>query len=95
MGAEYFETRAVGKTAREAFKAARDEAFYDHGHSGYTGTIAEKPGYKMVDRLPGETIAQCQDRHEDSDLVNDKWGDCACIPGDREGEYVFFGWASS
>lgn len=95
MGAEYFETRATGKNAREAFKAAQEEAWFDFGHSGYTGTIAEKPGFKLVDRKEGESISECLERHDDSKLVNDKWGDAACIPGDKPNEYVFFGWASS
>lgn len=95
MGAEYFETRAQGKSAGEAFKLAQDQAFYDHGHNGYTGSIAEKPGFVMVDRQPGETVAQCLERHDDSDIVNDKWGKAACIPGDSPDVWVFFGWASS
>lgn len=45
MGATNFETTATGKTAREAFLNAVNEAHYWHGHGGYTGTIAEKPGF--------------------------------------------------
>lgn len=42
MGAELFRTRAVGDTLTDAFNAARDQARYEDGHGGYTGTIAEK-----------------------------------------------------
>ena len=42
MGASTFLTRATGKTAREAFASATSDARYEHGHGGYTGTIAEK-----------------------------------------------------
>lgn len=45
MGGTSFETTATGKTAREAFANAVSEAHYWSGHGGYTGTIAEKPGF--------------------------------------------------
>ena len=45
MGATNFETTATGKTAREAFLNAVNDAYYWNGHGGYTGTIAEKPGF--------------------------------------------------
>lgn len=48
MGAESFNIRAVGYTAAEAFDAAREHAQWDYGHSGYTGTIAEKDAFVMV-----------------------------------------------
>ena len=42
MGADTFTTSAKGRTAEEAFRAAREDACHWHGHGGYTGTIAEK-----------------------------------------------------
>lgn len=45
MGATSFFTTANGKTASEAFASAQADARYDYGHSGYTGTIAEKPSF--------------------------------------------------
>jgi hypothetical protein len=48
MGASTFITTAKGTTAQEAFDAAREEARYEHGHGGYTGTIAEKRTYVMT-----------------------------------------------
>jgi hypothetical protein len=50
MGATDFLHYATGRTAEEAFEAAREEALYDYGHSGYTGTIAEK--YEFVEFIP-------------------------------------------
>lgn len=47
MGATTFETYGLGKTASEAFANARERALYNYGHAGYTGTIAEKPGYVL------------------------------------------------
>lgn len=49
MGATDFSSYGLGKTAREAFSHAQDEARYYHGHGGYSGTIAEKPGYVLVE----------------------------------------------
>lgn len=96
MGAETFESYAAGKTAAEAFSDAVEQAAYDHGHSGYSGTIAEKHSFVMIKCPAG------QDSHEfasiliaDGDArINDKWGPAGCIAlgGDK---YLFFGWASS
>lgn len=47
MGATTFQTYALGKTPREAFSAARERAGWDHGHSGYSGSIYEKPGFVL------------------------------------------------
>lgn len=53
MGASTFsDTVAKGKgtrTAQEAFEALRREAQYQSGHGGYTGTIAEKFAFHMID----------------------------------------------
>lgn len=44
MGATEFLTEQEGSSMGEAFLRAVEDAHYWHGHSGYTGTIAEKPG---------------------------------------------------
>lgn len=49
MGATNFETQATGATMAEAFHSAVNDAHYWHGHGGYTGTIAEKPGAVAFD----------------------------------------------
>jgi hypothetical protein len=49
MGGTTFMTEALGKTAEAAFRAARDEAKWEHGHGGYTGTVAEKHSFVMLD----------------------------------------------
>ena len=40
MGANEFTTKANGKTAKDAFRIAVEDAKYNYGHAGYTGTIA-------------------------------------------------------
>lgn len=55
MGGWTFEHQATGATARAAFDQAVSDARYDHGHAGYTGTIAEKPGFVLAGRMPEGT----------------------------------------
>lgn len=58
MGATTFSTISNGTTASKAFWEAVEQANYNHGHSGYTGTIAEKNSFKMIpmpDRVPYKT----------------------------------------
>ena len=42
MGATNFMTTAKGKSLDDAFRAATDQARFEYGHGGYTGSIAEK-----------------------------------------------------
>lgn len=48
MGAADYRSTAFGKTAQAAFSAAVEQAQHEHGHGGYTGTIAEKNGYGFI-----------------------------------------------
>jgi hypothetical protein len=98
MGAEVFQQTASGKTPKEAFQKAVDEALYDYGHAGYTGTIAEKCSFVVI-KPRAKTLEEAQERAdkliEDSDpRIDDKWGDAGCIQYD-DNSYLFFGWASS
>lgn len=52
MGAQQFEQYGHGTDARDAFAAARESAAWEHGHGGYTGTLAEKPGFVMFTLPP-------------------------------------------
>jgi hypothetical protein len=58
MGGTEFWVEGRGATAAEAFNAARREAQYEHGHGGYTGTIAEKQGHKVFHLPEGVTVKQ-------------------------------------
>jgi len=101
MGADMFITESVGKTAQEAFDRAVERARHDHGHAGYTGTIAEKEGFVFLG-LPIDTdpIKYAEDLvNGDDPRIEDKWGPAGCImygaEKGGEGKYLFFGWASS
>ena len=48
MGADTFFTRSTGKNAKEAFSKAVQDAKHESGHGGYTGTIAEKSTFVMI-----------------------------------------------
>jgi hypothetical protein len=107
MGAHTFITRASGKTVAEAFNKAVEDAQYQYGHAGYTGTIAEKRSWRMVykdDSMGAMEFAEAALNAEpDSEgtaaevaaaIIDDKWGPCACV-AEGVGQFVFFGWASS
>ena len=50
MGAEQFVTKSNSRfpDAQEAFNQAKEQEAYEHGHGGYSGTLAEKGDYVMI-----------------------------------------------
>lgn len=98
MGASDFTIHVKGKTAKDAFNSAREDALYDYGHRGYTGTIAEKHSFVGVGRVKTakEAITLAYKLIDEQDpRIDDKWGPAGCIEVEEDGSYVFFGWASS
>ena len=53
MGATNYVTISKGQNAKDAFSSAYDKAQWDHGHGGYTGTIAEKDSFVEFPRPKG------------------------------------------
>lgn len=53
MGAAQFRNWATGKTPQEAFSTAVNDARYESGHGGYSGTIAEKHSFHLFTPPPG------------------------------------------
>jgi len=53
MGATNYTTVARDKNAKEAFESAVENAQWNHGHGGYTGTIAEKNSFVLFQRPKG------------------------------------------
>ncbi|MBT7080174.1 MAG: hypothetical protein HN929_01685 [Chloroflexi bacterium] len=96
MGAETFETIGKGKTVQIAFNNAKEEAYYDYGHSGYTGTIAEKDRFIIIPLPEGREAGEYSDEliSDGDPRIDDKWGPVGCIKI-QDGEWLFFGWASS
>lgn len=70
MGACDFMNYSFGKTAQEAFSHCVQQAQYEHGHGGYSGTIAEKHDFvvlpKPPTRLSVERLAGCAINCEDT-----------------------------
>ena len=54
MGACDFMVTAKGKNASDAFQCAVADALYDYGHRGYTGTIAEKHSFVVINVPSGK-----------------------------------------
>jgi len=96
MGATDFWIENDGKDAEEAFRTAVEQALYDYGHAGYSGTIAEKVAFIMIDVPDGMDPAKyAQKLMQDGDeRIDDKWGPAGCVKL-AENSYLFFGWASS
>lgn len=84
MGAYDFSVFQTGRTASEAFATAREQAGYEHGHGGYSGTIYEKQDFVVVsdrtlDLASADKLAQKLMDEYDS-RINDKWGPAGAIP---------------
>ena len=100
MGATtFFTMESREKHPDTAFAAAKKQAQYDHGHAGYTGTIAEKTSFTIIKeayQLPTGKPRMMLARQliNDSDpRIDDKWGPAGCIEVEP-GQFLFFGWAS-
>jgi hypothetical protein len=103
MGANIFRNTQSGTTADEAFRLLVAQAKYDHGHAGYTGTIAEKRSFRMErprhNETPRECVTRCMD--DENHWSGDKWGPAACVDGGPDPQnpglriFYFFGRASS
>lgn len=98
MGASQFVVVGKGKSAVAAFNSRVEKALYEYGHSGYTGTIAEKDRFVIIpcpSDIDPETYAY-QLLKDGDPRISDKWGPAGCIVINKENkEYLFFGWASN
>lgn len=103
MGAVDFQVVSEGKTAKEAFNSAVDEALHIYGHGGYTGSIAEKSTFKKIVCPDGKDPFEYAEEiiESDSGPICDKWGPAGCIEltskvsEAKHREFLFFGMASS
>ncbi len=83
MGGRSFFVRMVGqyKNANEAFYEAVTETRYLNGNDGYTGTIAEKDSFVVLEvpnrKNPTEFAEECYNSNDG--FWNDKWGPAACV----------------
>ena len=110
MGAEVFYNRAKGTSAKDCFRDEYENACYEHGHGGYSGTLAEKGSYTMSEK-PAEIDAdEWYDMVEDFDENDKEQEHYRALKSDFEvyddkwGDalciptkdgFIFCGWASS
>lgn len=89
MGAYDVVQEITGDTPGEAYAEAVEIALWDHGHSGYTGTIGESSGWAMARDLSNSVEVQpmlldeaydyAQTLMDETDQVQ-KWGPAVLIP---------------
>lgn len=98
MGAvTFFCTPPTVGTVEQAFHDAVEQARYDFGHAGYTGTIAEKDSWVVIDatginEVDADRLARTL-IEDDDERIRDKWGPAGAILL-QDGTWLFFGWAS-
>jgi len=80
MGGCSFETRIEAWDAKSAFDDACERAQHDHGHAGYTGTIAEKHSFTIISPPSlDEASAEFREWYDKRMGENDKWGPAFCV----------------
>lgn len=90
MGATDFIELGQAPTAEEAFRQAVNSAAHEYGHGGYTGSIAEKSDFKVIDHtvrcqraayaFASSLLGDFEDESPVIELVQSKWGPAAAIP---------------
>ncbi len=58
MGANWDDGVSVGRNADEAFTNLTEDAAWEHGHGGYSGTMAEKDSFILAGTLPARVTFQ-------------------------------------
>ena len=96
MGAEFneeiFEDMSVDEL-KQAYQKEVEECLYNFGHSGYSGTFAEKPDLEIqtIPNIPNPTEEEARTFADDR---NDKWEASFAIKLDS-GKWFVGGWCSS
>jgi hypothetical protein len=96
MGAEFstFTTQAKKEELNKIFNDHVEQCFYDLGHAGYTGSMAECDGWTLSSKV----FVSSEDAEEW--LINkaEKWGPAIAVRIQPEQEYpywLFGAWCSS
>ena len=101
MGACDFTQFQQGNDLKAAFGVARDSAAWEHGHGGYTGTLAEKYDVELRSKTT-MTYNEASEFISRDIEENDKWGPAFAVRVKRENKdkpptegFIFYGYASS
>ena len=80
MGAHECNVLKIGRyeSAKTAYKAAVDDANWEHGHDGYNGTISTSDGFRMITNHPRYGTKKFWKFYEDK-LDDTKWSRWNCI----------------
>jgi len=104
MGAQEFYVDSNETKLTRGFALAVEDARWEYGHGGYTGTIGEKTGvqrrhFTVNGELPTRQEAvQEAERRMGTDEVNSKWDDAEAFKYQNEDGsegWLIFGLASS
>lgn len=92
MGGEYTDTivKCERQELNDLFRAIVDQAAWDHGHGGYTGTFAEKHEL-LIQRGDDWTLETAREHCSEH---NDKWGPAFAYHL-ADGRWYIGGWCSS
>lgn len=93
-GAESFIEVAYGTDAKRCFDDLVKQAFYEHGHNPYNGTISTVSGFK-VEPASFQSKRQALDYADDKieDLEKRQCRAVSFVEDDKKG-FVFYGWAA-
>lgn len=95
MGASTFITTSEQNDPQVAFSELVQQAKFEYGFGGYSGSIGEKDSFLVAShssRSLDDAVALA-DRLLDDDRFSDKWGPAGALPL-QDGGWLFFGWAS-
>lgn len=87
MGATWFEqvgiTNSTDEGPKDVFDRLVQDARWEYGHGGYSGTIAEKHGFTHIPRPARKSAHATADALRKSapadHPVHDKWGPAVCV----------------
>jgi hypothetical protein len=96
MGAEFsqFIARCEKREITRVFREHVEECRYDHGHAGYTGTMAEANGCRMT----GKEFINQEEAESWLEENAQKWGPALIVKvilNDQEPFWLFGAWCSS
>lgn len=101
MGALDFYTTAIGTDVQTAFNAAREQAAWEYGACGFTGTIAEKDELMLIDeakRSEQDAVGRAKELLDGEDpRVSTKYGPAGALriaTDDGADGWLFFGVAA-
>ena len=81
MGGTVFFAESSGDSPANAFISAVRHAAWEGGHGGYTGTVAEKQDYTVINLPDGKDAYTFANQliENDDPRIRDKWGAAGCI----------------